>query len=46
MKDLTAAELAALGRSFNSDNFEIDEPMAAGLRRMMKDRSPRDVKQP
>ena len=46
MKDLTAAELAALGRSFNSDNFEIDEPMAAGLKRMMKDQSLRDVKQP
>ena len=40
MKDLTATELAALGRSFNSDNFEIDEPMAAALRRVMKDRSP------
>jgi hypothetical protein len=42
MKDLTAAELAALGRSFNSDNFEIDEPMAAALRRLMKDQSPGD----
>jgi hypothetical protein len=40
MKDLTAAELAALGRSFNSDNFEIDEPMAAALRRMMTDQGP------
>ena len=39
MKELTAAELAALGRSFNSDNFEIDEPMAAALRRVMKDQS-------
>ena len=39
MKDLTAAKLAALGRSFNSDNFEIDEPMAAALRRVMKDQS-------
>jgi endoglucanase len=44
MKDLTAAELAALGRSFNSDNFEIDEPMAAALRQLMKERSPGDAK--
>lgn len=36
MKSLTAEELAALGRSFNSDNFKVDEPMAAALQRLMK----------
>jgi len=36
MKDLLAAELAELGRSFNSDNFEMDKPMPAALRRLMK----------
>jgi len=36
MKDLSAAELAELGRSFNSDNFEVDAPMAAALRRLMQ----------
>ena len=36
MKSLTTEELAALGRSFNSDNFEIDKPMAAVLQRLMK----------
>jgi hypothetical protein len=36
MKDLSAAELAALGRSFNSDNFEVDAPMAAALQRLMQ----------
>ena len=36
MKPLSAAELAALGRSFNSDNFEADEPMAAALQRLMQ----------
>jgi endoglucanase len=36
MKGLTTEELAALGRSFNSDNFEIDKPMAAALERLMK----------
>ncbi len=39
MKDLTAAELAALGASFNSDNFEIDEQMAAALHGVMKNHS-------
>ena len=36
MKGLTTEELAALGRSFNSDNFEMDKPMAAALQRLMK----------
>ena len=36
MKSLTTEELAALGRSFNSDNFEMDKPMAAALQRLMK----------
>ena len=36
MKNLTTEDLAALGRSFNSDNFEIDKPMAAALQRLMK----------
>ncbi len=36
MKDLSAAQLADLGRSFNSDNFEVDEPMAATLQSLMK----------
>src|ERR1035441_6142980 len=36
MKSLTTEELAALGRSFNSDNFEMDKPMAVALQRMMK----------
>jgi hypothetical protein len=36
MQDLSAAELAALGASFTSDNFELDEPMAAILKGVMK----------
>jgi hypothetical protein len=36
MKDLTPAELAALGRSFNSENFEVDETMAQALRQIMQ----------
>lgn len=31
MRGLSVEELAALGRSFNSDNFEVDQPMAAAL---------------
>jgi hypothetical protein len=42
MKSLSAEDLSALGRSFNSDNFEVDEPMAAALRRLMKDQSTGD----
>jgi hypothetical protein len=36
MKDLSAADLAALGASFTSDNFKLDEPMAAILKSVMK----------
>lgn len=35
MTDLTAADLSALGESFASSNFDIDEPMAAFLRDLM-----------
>ena len=35
MQDLSAADLAALGASFTSDNFELDQPMAAILKPLM-----------
>ncbi len=40
MKNLTAAELADLGRSFTSENFELDEPMAEALRQLMVQSGP------
>jgi hypothetical protein len=36
MKDLSVADMTALGASFTSDNFKLDEPMAAILKRVMK----------
>jgi hypothetical protein len=36
MKSLSTDELAALGRSFSGENFEIDASMAAGLERLMR----------
>ncbi len=36
MRDLSPDELAALGRSFHSENFERDEPMALALERLLK----------
>ncbi len=36
MKTLSTDELAALGRSFNSENFEVDSPMVASLQRFTK----------
>ena len=35
MKELSAAELADLGRSFGSENFELDPAMEAILRGVM-----------
>jgi endoglucanase len=35
MQDLSAADLAALGRSFTLDNFQLDAPMAAILEPLM-----------
>jgi endoglucanase len=35
MKDLSAADLTALGASFTTDHFELDQPMAAILKDVM-----------
>jgi len=40
MSDLTASDLAALGASFASDQFEFDEPMATFLRDFMNRPAP------